>query len=208
MSDPVTDALGQGGDVQALINQANLAESRGDHQGRAAAASAALAAMTAQYHQTPPANPTDAAGARARLDHLINRDPEFRAQYASGNVEAVHTFNRLNEQVAAEPAVDRALAGVRLMPHETQALPSGDIAGINDMADGANLLREAGLPEQAIKEILTDRPFTSAQHAEAKLDLARRMADPEWRRLLMSGDLLARQQLTVCSAILASGVED
>ena len=104
-------------------------------------ATAKLAEMTAAYRGAPPSDkPTDAAGARARLNHLAS-DKAWVDKLNAGDVAARGEFKALTEQVAGstEPyAAEGELVNAIDNPHAMQR-------GLYDKLHEG--LREQGLPE-------------------------------------------------------------
>jgi hypothetical protein len=199
-------------DVQAHIDSANLAESQGNHAGRAAAATAALNAWSAALRPTPSAEPQDAVGASARLEHL-QKDRAWRDRYFAGDTATVNEFNALNAKIAEADPVELAIAG--------HAGPSsvdenfGSVAGPGEMVAAAAHLREAGLVDGDIGELfrgqLTDdgKPLTAEEMAAgakgAEHILQRASKDPELRRRILAGDSALLNELTTLSAVIAAG---
>jgi hypothetical protein len=209
MSDIPADA--QTG-IDASIAAANAAEARGDHSARAAAATAALNAWSAAIRPPPPAEPTDAVGASARLAHL-QKDRAWRDRYFAGDQQAVREFNSLNEKIAAADPYALAIAGHA--PPDGVDENAGAVAGGREMVAAAAHLRDLGFSDGDIHELfngqLTDdgKPLTieemraGAKGAEHILQRAGR--DPELRRRILSGDSLLNEQLTMLSAVIAAG---
>jgi hypothetical protein len=196
--------------VDASISAANLAESQGDHAGRAAAATAALNAWSAALR--PPAEPPDAVGAAARLDHL-NKDRAWRDRYFAGDTAAVKEFDDLNEKIAAADPVALAVAGVA--PPDGVDENAGAVAGGREMVAAATHLRDLGLSDGDIGELfhgqLADdgKPLTAEEMAAgakgAEHIVQRASKDPELRRRILAGDSALLNELTMLSAVIAAG---
>jgi hypothetical protein len=199
--------------VQVNIAAANSAEASGDHAGRAAAATAALAAWKASMQTTPPAQPQNAAEAGQRLDFL-NRDPAWRNKFMAGDTAARREFDLLNAQVAAGDATELALAGVA--PAASVDENSGSIVGERDLPAAVNHLRDRGFSDGHIREIMSGKliadngqPLTEAEISERVVNAERMQErlsrDAEWRRKYLSGDRDAAALMGAVSATLAVG---
>ena len=167
-------------------------------------ATEALAALNAAYHG-PRASDTPHSSAEAQLKlNELAHDKQFADQVMSGNITARETLDRLTEMVASGSPADLALAGV--MPENHVNANPG--ASLQDMIAAIPSMREAGISEDAIRQVLEDRPVTRAEYAMTEQLQRERMNDPEWRNRLLAGDHQAKREFTLMSIVLASQIEE
>ena len=199
-------ALNNGEDIAGLLNPGTFGMSP-------EAATAALARMTAELAQAPPtvADPapkpedrTKAAEARLKLDAL-KTDPEWGRKYLAGDAATRKTFDELTVAIAAGGGGDADLA--LLGHHPDGHIDSGNGATLRDMIAAVPELREAGVPDDVIKQVLEDRPVSGTERAMTEQLPRERMGNAEWRQALMSGDFAAKRENLLMSVILASRVE-
>jgi hypothetical protein len=198
-------ALNNGEDVAALLNPGTFGMSP-------EAATAALAHMTAEFAQSPPTvadpapKPEDrakGAEARAKLEAL-KADPEFGKRFLAGDAATRQAFDYLTAAIAAGGnEADLALAGVLPSNH----VDGGDGAPLRDMIAAVPELREAGIPDDVIRQVLEDRPVSSAERVMTEQLLRERTGNAEWRQKLMSGDYAIKRENLLMSVILASRIE-
>jgi hypothetical protein len=199
--------------VQSHITAANAAEAGQNHDARAAAATAALAAWKAGMQKTPPEHPQNAIEAGQRLDFL-NKDPAFRNEVMAGDSKASKEFHDLNAKVASGDPTELALSGVT--PAASVDQNSGSIVGERDLPAAVNHLRDRGYSDGHIREIMSGtllgdngQPLTEAEVAQrvvnAECMQERLGRDPEWRRKYLSGDRDAADLMRAVSATLAVG---
>jgi hypothetical protein len=199
-------ALNNGEDVAALLNPGAFGMSP-------EAATAALARMTGEYNSAPPTvvdptpKPEDrakAAEARVKLEAL-KADSEWGKRYLAGDVATRKTFEELTGAIAAGGGSDADLA---LIGHHPDGhIDSGNGATLRDMISAVPELREAGVPDDVIKQVLEDRPVSKTERAMTEQLLRERMGNAEWRQKLMSGDYAVKRENLLMSVILASRVE-
>jgi len=199
-------------DVQIHVDAANLAESQGNHAGRAAAATAALNAWGAAMRPTPSAEPQDAVGASARLAHL-QKDPAWRGKYFNGDQEARAEFGKLTGMVAAADPIDLVMNGVA--PPDGVDENSGMTPSGRDLVAGAKHLSEIGFTTGEIREVLTGKleddtgPLTPAEIAAGAAGgqrwLDRATKDATFRKSLLEGDRSAREMFDRICAVVAAG---
>jgi len=199
-------ALNNGEDIAGLLNPGAFGMSP-------EAATAALSRMTGEYLNAPapvaapgpnPEDRTKAAEARVKLEAL-KADPKWGKQYLAGDVATRKTFEELTEAVAAGGGGDADLA--LLGHHPDGHIDSGNGATLRDMISAVPELREAGVPDDVIKQVLEDRPVSRTERAMTEQLLRERMGNAEWRQKLMSGDYAVKRENLLVSVILASRVE-
>jgi hypothetical protein len=199
--------------IQGYINAANAAETSGDANARASAATAALTAMAEAQRSIPSATPATAVEAGKRLEHL-GKDAAWRDRYLAGDVSAKHEFELLNSQIRAADPVELAIGGVT--PPAGLDENSGSIVGEHDLPAAVNHLRDRGYTDMHIREIMTGklladdgRELSDAQIVErvtnAERQLERLSKDAEFRRKYLSGDKDAASIMSAITATIAAG---
>jgi hypothetical protein len=114
-------------------------------------------------------------------------------------------FDELTAAIAAGGAGDADLA---LIGHHPDGhVDSGSGATLRDMIAAVPELREAGVSDDVIRQVLEDRPVSRAERALTEQLLRERMGDAEWRQKLMSGDYAVKRENLLMSVILSSRVE-
>jgi hypothetical protein len=143
----------------------------------------------------------------------LNKSPEFRAKYFSGDQQARREFDQLTKTVSEADPYALAIAGHA--PPDGVDENAGAVAGGREMVAAAAHLRDLGFSDGDIHELfngqLTDdgKPLTieemraGAKGAEHILQRAGR--DPELRRRILSGDAALLNELTMLSAVIAAG---
>ena len=142
--------------------------------------------------------PATAAEARARLAALPN-DREWGDKFLAGDMQAHREFKELTTKAAEE----QDAANPPDIAFQTTA--EGELPA-RHVAEWVSSMRELGLPDGAITDILQGNKFTPAQVETARLWKARSLGDPTFCALFMQGDLQCRRQMTVANAILSSAV--
>jgi hypothetical protein len=77
---------------------------------------------------------------------------------------------------------------------------------LRDQIAAVGPLREAGIPDDVIKQVLTDAPVSRFEHAAVEQLQRERMNTPEWRAKLMAGDFQTKREATLMSIVLASRI--
>jgi len=198
-------ALNNGEDVAALLNPGEFGMSP-------EAATAALARMTGEYINSPapvpdagpkPEDRAKAAAARLKLDALKN-DPEWGKKYLAGDVATRKTFDELTESIAADSGGDADLA---LIGHHPDGhIDSGTGATLRDQIAAVGPLREQGIPDDVIRQVLTDAPVSRFEYAAIEQLQRERMGNAEWRAKLMANDFQTKREATLMSIVLASRI--
>jgi hypothetical protein len=165
------------------------------------AAGKALDALTAQFRgPAPSATPTDAIGARARLDALT-ADPSFSQAFFSGDQNARAEFGRLTAQVANGNPTQDALAGAK--PAEFEVTVGGELNSRN-RADAVSGLRELGLDDNSVLQAIEGGAVSPQEVAAAKTMKTMLLSNEEFTAKFMRGDWAARRQMALINTILAS----
>jgi hypothetical protein len=168
-------------------------------------ATAKLAEMHAALHPDPPANPGTPVEASARLAFLT-KDPAWREKVLAGDAATRQEMDSLTKMVAEGDPTDGILAGV--VPETMVEFQTPGVASYLEMAAAVPMLRNAGLRDEVIREILTDKKVGRREHEMTRLLQAEKMGDAEWRQRLLSGDFVARRELTLMSTILSATIDE
>jgi hypothetical protein len=156
-----------------------------------------------------PASPgvqLNAEAAKARRDAII-KDPVWRDRYVNGDVGLREEMRALNMAISEEPdgtKVDRILAGTQPLG-KMEVLAHGELPTVNLMSavDG---LRQNGLPDQVIKEIIEGTPVTAERHREAAIIKQQLLADKAWVAAYRDGSRLHAEQLHRVLAVLTAPI--
>jgi hypothetical protein len=168
-----------------------------------------LAALSANFHAAqapaPPAeikSAADAVVARAAL----SKDPAFVQKYMTGDAGARRQMAALNALLAG--ADESLLARSGASPPEGYVKEPGVTAGWREMAAGAGALRELGISEAAIAQVLQDQPEARVFHDMARQRKAERMGDADWLKRYLTGEFAERKEMTLINIILSGGVKE
>jgi hypothetical protein len=151
---------------------------------------AKLKQLSVDYHRKYDAPKSQLAdryeGNQPRIDRLFNGD-RAEGQKFSG---------LLREKIEASP-VEAAMEGT------IGDVPSSDL---RQMAVGAGWLRNIGVSEGAIKEMLSGRQAPPEEYEAVKRWKSDALRNPEWTKKLLSGDQEAQRQLVLANIVLTNGV--
>jgi hypothetical protein len=135
--------------------------------------------FAAKQHGELPKNANTPAEARAWLDHL-ERDPKWSAKLAANDADAVARWKDLTTKIAGGTHADLALAGLRPDGH----INVGTGATLESQIKSVPILRDQGLSDDSIRQILEDQTLAPELVQQAK-DLYRlRMRNAAWQKAL------------------------
>jgi hypothetical protein len=185
-----------------------MTETRPDvHAEAAAAATATLVQMTADFHAAPE---QQLARARERLAQM-GHDP-VRNVAAAAEVDRLQANIRTVEMQAApmagESQLDRALRLVDLEAAAGRPIgtggewTSGDDMATRDMMIAVADFRAQGLNDLQIREAINGAEERAEIIAEAKERLAQREADPEWTQKLSAHDRATKLEHTLLGIVV------
>jgi hypothetical protein len=160
----------------------------------AAAADLGMTPTTQSTAPTTPAaplTPTTAAEARVQLNALV-ANKAWGQKYLNGDVEARRQFDELTTKIAADDPLESVMAGVQPNTIDVDETGGARARFVDQIAAVADL-RERGIPDQAIRDLLSDLRPTREQHEMAKRFNARNFNNPEWVQRLLDGDPRANQ---------------
>ncbi len=154
--------------------------------------------VTAPAAPAPPANATEAA---ARLGAL-SADKIWADRLLSGDGAATREFHQLSEMVANGDQIDMAMAG------PLHSLASGVIpdSSLRVMSEGAAMLREKGLSDGTIRQLLSDQPVSVQEQEAAKVWMNEFRTDRERVRKYLEGDAGLGKQVTAAHILINSTI--
>src|SRR5690348_492003 len=155
-----------------------------------AEAGAKLAELTTAHRGPPSQDPKD------MLDRRI-ADPSFNAKLLAGDAEARAEWQRLTVAAADADPIEAAMTGA--LPD----MPDGDLLVMKNTAE---MLRELGISDGVVREVLSEATYTQAEHDATKIWLKQHEADEEWCAKLKAGDIEAKKQFMLASIILSSPI--
>jgi hypothetical protein len=165
-----------------------------------------LQKMQDALHPPPPANPTDAQGARAPLDRLI-ADKTWAAALVAGDPQVNKQFTDLNKLVADGDETGDAIVGIVDESGPTFEFTTGGQLPRRDVATAVADFRAAGLDDAAIGQAMNGAVVSAAEFRAAQALQAARHSDPAWRERFLAGDYQAKREQLLLSIVLSSRVE-
>lgn len=165
---------------------------------------------------TPPAPPASQAEAAARISELSANSEwlgklmtgdgsatrEFAALMATkvGTVAAADSGDRI-DQVLKAPVND----GFKTVPgfgyQAADQLAATDLASREELS-AISGFREAGVRDGVIKEIMTGRPATQAEHDAVRRLYTDKTTDSAWCERLLKGSVVEKRELILMHAVL------
>jgi hypothetical protein len=130
------------------------------------------------------------------------KDREFGAKLLSGDAAANKEFGELQAKADSVDPADQVAVAL-----------SGDIGDLPDsstkeMAAAAGMLREIGVRESIIEEVLRGHMVTEQELKLTEAWRSRQMKNPAFVRSFLSGDPEARHLMTLSAIIVSGGVKD
>jgi len=136
-----------------------------------------------------PGAPSTPAAAAAKLKELeTNR--EWGDRLARGDDNTRREFEQLTELAASGDPIDSIMQGIVPNTVELDETNGGKVRA-RDMVTAVADMRERGIPDRMIREVLSDAKPTLQQHQMGKENQQRRFADAAWVERLRAGDPLA-----------------
>jgi hypothetical protein len=144
----------------------------------------------------PPANPAEA---EARLTSL-KADSGWAGRLISGDVHVAKEYRELSAMVAGgRDEVAIAMAG-SILP---EMMPTAELTL---MAGTAQMLREIGIPDPAIKQTLSNHEVTQAEHDATVAWKSRMLKDPVFVKAYLANEAEPRQKMALAAIILSSNI--
>ena len=151
-----------------------------------------------------PAAPANAAEASAKLGVLM-ADPAWGKRLMESDAATVAEWRDLTALAADADPVEAAMAGaVPGLNDQTGMLPD---AGTRVMADAASHLRGKGIPDGAIRQLLSDQEVTQQEYDAVKQWKAERTSDAAYTKRWLSGDALAAKEMILADIVLNSKIK-
>jgi hypothetical protein len=187
---------------------ADLASRLASGRGSPAEATQALADIGRQLRgEPPPADPKDAAAARARLDHLTS-DAAWRDRLMQGDIATKKEWTALTETIAVGDPIDAVMAGVNPAGNTQIDFSGGNAASYADQVKAVPELRSAGMGDDVIKQVLSDQPVSRAEYDAVKSWHDGALRDQDFTRRYLAGDREAVRQMTLASVVLSSDIAE
>jgi hypothetical protein len=153
-------------------------------------ASKQLAEMKAKFDGPPPsATPTSPREARQRLEAL-GSDVAWQERYAAGDIAARDEFQKLTEMVAGDKDPIPGLLRGEAPPNEVKI--SGATTS-REMAVAIAHLREDGITDPQIHELLSDKACTPEEIAAVQRLQTELHGTAAWVQKLLAGDHEAKR---------------
>jgi hypothetical protein len=156
------------------------------------------AAPAAPAAPAPPAAPATSRQAAARLAEL-RETPEWGAKVLAQDPSALSEFHALSKLVAQSNPIDIVMSG------EAAGLPDTGYNGQPSLAAAARevpALRESGLSDDVIKELLSGRESTPQELDAVKRFKAMRHSSKDWVDRYLKGDHEAVRESRLMSMVL------
>lgn len=193
-------ALNDGQDIAALLNPGPSPEQ----------ATAQLAQMKADFDRQPPlpdpaptpTSPEKLAAAHHRLEAL-KATPEWADKLLKNDAAARGEFEVLTKTISEGSKADLALLGI--LPDNYIEVDNAG-ASLRDQISAIPQLREAGLGNDVIQQVLTDQPVSRAEYLMVQQLQHERMNTPEWRARLAAGDFATKRESLLMSVVLSSKI--
>ncbi len=166
-----------------------------------------LAELGAALRPAAIAEPKTPQEAAIKLQTLT-QNQQWRDQLLAGDSGVRAEFKSLTELAAqAGDRLDGVLNGTA-QPQPFEMTSRENPLSTRDLQSGADDLRSRGLDDDVIREIMSDRVASKAEHDEVREFQRKRMGDAEWVKRLLAGDHEAQRELTLMSAVLSTPTEE
>jgi hypothetical protein len=149
----------------------------------------------------PPTMPISPADAATRINEL-KADKAFVDRYLAGGLVEKREMTALHEMILSKsdnPDVDKAIAGIR-DDGVIQRSEHMQMIGV------AGMLRELGIRDEIIRETLTGKEVTQAEHDAVARLKADRMSDHAWTKEYLNGSNSHKREMMLISIALSSPV--
>jgi hypothetical protein len=147
----------------------------------------------------PPAGPTTAAAAATKLAELRS-NPAWGAKVLAQDPSTLSEFHSLAKLVAQSDPIDIVMSG------EAAGLPNTGFNGQPSLAATAKeipALREAGLSDGVIRELLEGRESTTEELSAVRKFQAMRHSDKSWVDRYLKGDFDAVREARLIAAVVS-----
>jgi radical SAM superfamily enzyme YgiQ (UPF0313 family) len=146
-----------------------------------------------------PAPPATATEARAVLDARM-ADKDWGERVSNGDPNAKQELRDLAAKIAAggDDTVAVAMNG---------KLPDMPTSDQRIMAHTAALFRELGIRDEVTSEFLRGKQVSPQEYEMVANWKKEHMGNAEWVQKYLSGDVEARQKMTIANSVLVNGVK-
>jgi hypothetical protein len=153
----------------------------------------------------PPPLPADATAAQAgeRLAFLTAHK-EWSGKLLAGDVATKNEWQQLTEKVASADATEGAIDGTPAPAFE----PNVDGVSRADLAKATSWLREDGLTDGVIRDVVNGKEIFAEDRATAQRHWDRCRNSEECGRRLVAGDPEVRQNFAMTMALLNATVRE
>jgi hypothetical protein len=159
-----------------------------------------LAEMKSAFDGPPPTDkPSTPREARARLQEL-SHNVDWQQRYANGDLAARDEFNALTTTVDGDKDPVSGLLRGDPAPNEMRIGPG--YATLKEMASIIPGLRDEGITDGQIHQLMTDHVFTPEEVAAVQRLQIKLHSTPEWTQRLLAGDAEAKREQLLMSMVL------
>ena len=156
---------------------------------------------------TESATPTNATEARAVLDARL-ADKDWGARLLNGDVAAKRELDDLHVKITAggDDVVASVFSGSALVNKNPNGL--GLPSEIREMAVAVEHFRELGIADGIAEQFLRGERVSKEEYAKVEAWKRTVMSSKDFVDRFMSGDLEARQKMTIANSVLVNGVKE
>jgi hypothetical protein len=160
---------------------------------------ATAAATTTPAAPAPPATPSEAASRLA----VLREDKTFGEKLLSADAPTLAEFRSLTKLIASGDDIDLAMSGDPNLPDS-----GGDgKLSLAKVAGAIPDLRDSGLSDGVIRELLSGRQSTPEELTAVKRLQTMRHSDPTWVKAYLSGQFEQVRESRLMSAVLLAAPE-
>jgi hypothetical protein len=149
-----------------------------------------------------------AAATKALIE--LQAQPDFAAKFVSktDGYDVKRQYARLAELSQHDTAkggdrLDKIIAGTA--ETSTAETTTGGQISTRQAMESAGWLREAGLTDPQIKQVLSGQPVPKAEYEQIKLLRSDLIGNKEWAAKLTSGDAKAGREFLLMNTVIANG---
>ena len=133
-------------------------------------------------------------------------DKGWRSKVLAGNGPEVQEFQALSAKRDEASRIDAALSGAE--PAGIEMTSDENPLTVRQMATAAGWLREDGLSDATVRQVLEGGPVSKEEHRVAEQTLSRLMGDKQWAAKLMGGDIGAQRDHRLLHIIINSPIRE
>lgn len=148
--------------------------------------------------------PKDAKEAATQLEFMTN-DKAFTDRLLRGDVAARQEWDSAHAVQAQGDDLDQIFNGTAT-PALFETVTGGQLP-IRQQIVQVEEFRELGIPDGAIRQAFKGGPVSDAEYAAAKLWHDEHISNKEWVSRWMSGDVVAKREMTLAQIAISSRVE-